>query len=231
MRLELNAKTASLLTLMLVACMASAANAQNSATVAAEQLKRLEDGNKRYVDNRAQRSGQRPVGGDQTPIAAVLSCSDARVPPEILFDQGVNDLFVVRVAGNTAGDPVAHPAVTDTAQLQSLAYAVQSLKVKLIVVLGHVDCGAVKGALAHCGPSSIGPMFQNICPAVRRIAASSIKNPQEWLRPTMAGNIQDQVNLLKSTPPFADMVKNKELRIVGGFYEIGTGHVSMFLRD
>ena len=132
---------------------------------------------------------------------------------------------MVRVAGNTVGDPASQrTAVTNTIQLQSLGYTVNSLGVKLIVVLGHVECGAVKGALDQCDQSSIGPLFQNICPAVRRTKASSIKNPKEWLMPTMAGNIQDQVNLLKATPPFAEMVKNKELRIVGGFYDLGIGH-------
>jgi len=206
---------------------ATPVRAQAAGNVAAVQLQKLLNGNRRYVADRVRRHNQRPNGGPQYPFAAVLSCSDARVPPEILFDQGVNDLFVVRVAGNTADDPAAaHPTVTDSVQLQSLAYAAQVLGVKLIVVLGHDQCGAVKGALEKCGQSAIGPMFQNVCPALHGIGAAGSNNK---LKEAVAANVRSQVALLKSTPPFAEMVKRNQLRIVGAVTDIDTGRVSLVI--
>lgn len=223
MRCDLKSKRLVLFALVMVTCVAAPVWAQTPNTVAAVQLQKLLNGNRRYVDNRARHVSQRPNGGPQYPFAAILSCSDARVPPEILFDQGVNDLFVVRVAGNTADDPAsAHPAVIDSVQLQSLAYAVQALDVKLIVVMGHDQCGAVKGALQKCGQPDIGPMFQNICPALHGIAHGELKA-------AIAANVKDQVKVLKSTPPFAEMVKNNKLRVVGAFNDIGSGRVSILV--
>ncbi len=227
MRVELKRKIAGLLTLALIACLAAPVSAQIPNTVAAAQLQRLQNGNRRYVSDRSRHSNQRPTAGAQHPFAAIVSCSDARVVPEILFDQGVNDLFVVRVAGNTVDDPAAtHPAVIDSIQLQSLAYAVQSLKVNLIVVLGHDQCGAVKGALQKCGQSSIGPMFHNICPAVDQVVAASNIKPDERLMPTVTGNVQEQVKLLKEMAPFKEMVDHNQLRIVGAIY-FGNGKVNI----
>jgi carbonic anhydrase len=218
MRGRIGQRIALLLTLDLIVCAAVAAAAQGRQTTAAAQLQRLLDGNQRYVNGHPRHPGQRPTGATQTPFAAILSCADARVPPEIVFDQGVNDLFVVRVAGNTADDPAAaHPAVTDTVQLQSLAYAVQTLKVKLIVVMGHEHCGAVGGALQKCGQSAIGPMFQNICPAVNQVASSKAESGDR-LASAIQANVDDQVKLLKATSPFKEMVDSNQLRIVGAVY-------------
>jgi carbonic anhydrase len=226
-RVELKRKMAGRLTLALIACLAAPVSAQTPNTVAAAQLQRLQNGNRRYVNGRSRHPNQRPTAGPQYPFAAILSCSDARVAPEILFDQGVNDLFVVRVAGNTVDDPAsAQRAVIDSVQLQSLAYAVQSLKVKLIVVLGHDQCGAVKGALQKCGQSSIGPMFQNICPAVNQVVAASNIKPDARLMPTVTGNVREQVKVLKEMAPFKEMVDHNQLRIVGAIY-LGNGKVNI----
>lgn len=227
MWIERKDKMAWLLMLALIACLPVTVGAQSSNTVAAAQLQRLQNGNRRYVNDRSRHPNQRPTAGPQYPFAAILSCSDARVAPEILFDQGVNDLFVVRVAGNTVDDPAAaHRAVIDSVQLQSLAYAVQSLKVKLIVVLGHDQCGAVNGALQKCGQPDIGPMFQNICPAVSQVLANSSIKPDQRLMPAVNGNVQEQVKVLKETAPFKEMVDHNELRVVGGVY-FGNGQVKI----
>jgi carbonic anhydrase len=204
----------------------AATEPQTNAVPAAQALERLTKGNGRYVDNKPQRSNSRPVGRYQTPFAAVVSCADARVPVEILFDQGVNDVFVVRVAGNTVGDPASAPASTDTVQLQSLAFAVTTLRVNLIFVLGHEECGAVQGALGLCGGSGIGPMFQNVCSTVGGTQQPQVP-PDQRLRSTVAANVQSQVNLLKRTPPFADLVKQGALKVVGGVYELKSGRVNV----
>src|SRR5207253_8806048 len=111
------------------------------AVAPAEAIAKLKEGNGRYASGRLQRSGQRTerraeLTKDQHPFAVIVSCSDSRVPPEIVFDQGLGDLFVVRVAGN----------VIDDHSLGSIEYAVDHLGVRLIVVLGHQSCGAVKAA-------------------------------------------------------------------------------------
>jgi len=111
----------------------------------AEALARLMEGNKRFVTRKAQHPDQtlahlREVESGQHPFAVVLSCSDSRVSPEIVFDQGLGDLFVIRVAGN----------VTDDTVIGSIEYAVEHLKAPLVVVLGHQGCGAVQAAVSPC---------------------------------------------------------------------------------
>ena len=120
-------------------------------------LQQLLDGNQRYVSNTTQHPDQRPSADDQHPIATVLSCSDSRVPPEIIFDQGVGTIFVSRVAGNTYNNLV----------LESIAYSVTNLGVRLIVVMGHDQCGAVKAAISAYPERMAGTMLKNIYPAVR----------------------------------------------------------------
>ncbi len=123
----------------------------------AKALQLLLDSNDRYVKDRAEHPSQRPSDAPQHPLAVILSCSDSRVPPEIIFDQGVGNLFIVRVAGNTY----------DRLALQSIEYAVGHLGTTLIMVLGHDQCGAVTAAVkAYPGPRA-GPMVTNIYPAVR----------------------------------------------------------------
>jgi carbonic anhydrase len=226
MRGEFNRKNIPVMLLALIAFAAAPLCAQQQSKVGAPQFQRLINGNRRYVSDHSQRPAQRPTAGKQKPFAAILSCSDARVPPEILFDQGVNDLFVVRVAGNTADDPAAsNRSVIDSVQLQSLDYAVESLGVRLIVVLGHEGCGAVMGAIQKCGQSSIGPMFQNICPAVTQVAHDSSIQPGDRALPAVEGNVREQINVLKQMDPFRKLVDSNELRIVGGVYYGGTGEV------
>ena len=225
MRKHLNRAAACLVVSVFVACAYALADVQTNTVPADQALDLLKQGNEHYVADKAHHVKSRPVGGAQTPIAAVVSCADARVPPEILFNQGVNSLFVVRVAGNTVGNPdMVNPVAKDTIKMQSLAYAVEHLKVNLIIVLGHQKCGAVNGALSQCGKKDIGPMFQNICPAVLETS----KTPKDQRLPaTIAANVVDQVKLLKRTPPFSDLVKAGTLKIVGGVYDIGSGKVDI----
>ncbi len=225
MQIRLNRVAACLMVTVLIACAAALADEATNTVPADKALELLIKGNEAYVAGKAHHKKLRPVGGAQTPIAAVVSCADARVPPEILFNQGVNSLFVVRVAGNTVGNPeMVNPVAKDTIKMQSLAYAVEHLKVNLIIVLGHQKCGAVKGALTECGKKDIGPMLQNICPAVAE--TSKMPEEQRWSA-TIAGNVVDQVKLLKRTPPFSDLIKAGTLKIVGGVYDIGSGKVDI----
>ncbi len=178
-------------------------------------------GNARYVGGKAVRPNQCPWGASQQPFAAIVSCSDARVPPEILFDTGINQLFLVRVAGNTVGNPHVMPPEfppldqQNSLMFQSLEYAVGHIpSVSLILVLGHTRCGAVSEAMKAC-PGSKNAITQNICPAIGQ--------PPD----PITANVVIQVNLLKTTEPFAGEIENKTLAIVGGVYNIATGQVTI----
>ncbi len=125
----------------------------------AQALQSLLDGNHRYVSDRSDPSNKRPSDASQHPLAIILSCSDSRVPPEIIFDQGPGKLFVVRVAGNTY----------DRLALESIQYAVGHLGTTLIMVIGHDQCGAVTAALKSYPDPNAGPMLTNIYAAVRQV--------------------------------------------------------------
>jgi len=182
-------------------------------------------GNSRFSTNTALRPNQCPWGIGQTPFAAILSCADARVAPEILFDTGVNELFIVRVAGNTAGAPTITTAA-DSIMTQSLAYGVQNLGARIIVVLGHTSCGAVNGSLEPCdaGQGEGGPMLQNICPAAA--ATGSITDLQTRQAATVTENVILTVKLISKTPPFRGEIRKGKLAVVGGVYDIKTGKVT-----
>ncbi|MFI5353539.1 MAG: carbonic anhydrase [Candidatus Binatales bacterium] len=186
---------------------------------AAEALQRLLDGNQRYVAGRAirpnQTAGRRAtVAGGQHPFAAILGCSDSRVPPEIVFDQGLGDLFVVRLAGNVA-DPVA---------LDSLDYAVTHLGTRLILVLGHERCGAVTAAVEGYGErGDVGPMLAELRPAV----AASKALPGDPVANAIRANVELTVENLRTSKPLSAMVASGQLKIVGGIYHLATGKVEM----
>jgi carbonic anhydrase len=186
---------------------------ENSSTAPGDALRQLMEGNARYVANRAEHPRQRPSNSPQHPIAVVLSCSDSRVPPEIAFDQGVGDLFVVRAAGNTY----------DRLALQSIEYAVEHLGAKLIVVMGHEQCGAVKAALASHPDPHAGPMLVNIYPAVR---ATEHRPGDRWSN-TVNENAILVAKRLAEEPALAGRIKRGELKVTAARYDMGTGAVTI----
>ena len=186
---------------------------ENSSTAPGDALRQLMEGNARYVANRAEHPRQRPSNSPQHPIAVVLSCSDSRVPPEIAFDQGVGDLFVVRAAGNTY----------DRLALQSIEYAVEHLGAKLIVVMGHEQCGAVKAALASYPDPHAGPMLVNIYPAVR----ATEHRPRDRWSNTVNENAILVAKRLAEEPAFAGRIKRGELKVTAARYDMGTGAVTI----
>jgi carbonic anhydrase len=119
-------------------------------------LQQLLAGNARYVHDASIHPDSRPSAAPQSPIAAILSCSDSRVPAELVFDQGVGKLFVVRAAGNTY----------DRLAYESIRFAVMRLNVTLILVMGHEQCGAVTAAVGVFPQAGVGPMLENIYPAI-----------------------------------------------------------------
>jgi len=193
-----------------------------------EVLKRLLDGNKRFVEGKLANPGRTPkdfqaLAEGQNPVVAIVGCADSRVPPEVIFDQGVGDLFVVRVAGNIVSG--AGPTVKG-----SIEFAVGELGVRLIMVLGHSQCGAVKAAIAHIDakdelPGSIGELIDPIRPAV--LASKGM--PGDKLENVTRANVLAGVKKLQELNPIlSKFAKSGELKVVGGTYDLATGKVLMF---
>jgi carbonic anhydrase len=189
----------------------------------AQALRRLVEGNQRFQNGTTghplHHTKQREslVGG-QSPFAAILSCSDSRVPPELIFDQGLGGLFVVRLAGNTV----------TRAGVESLDYAVDHLGVNLIVVLGHDSCGAVKGAIVECAnkpAAELPEIFGNICPAVDQARKADGNNLESR---AIDSNVTSQVAILERSPLFKKRVADGSLKIVGGRYNLERGKVEFF---
>lgn len=179
----------------------------------AAALQQLLDGNKLYVGDKAAHPAARPSAAPQHPAAVILSCSDSRVPPEILFDQGVGSLFVVRAAGNTF----------DHLALESIEYAVAHLGTRLIVVLGHDQCGAVQAAV-HEYPRPTGSvMLKNIYPAV----AKTHGQPGDPVANAVSENAILTAGRLAREPALAGRVAHGDLKIVPARYNLATGAVTV----
>jgi carbonic anhydrase len=188
-----------------------------------EAWNRLMAGNQRFVSGKLSHPNRDAFrraeqAEHQTPFAIVLGCADSRVPPEIVFDEGIGDLFLVRVAGNTAAD--------DTI-LGSIEYGAAVLKCVLIVVLGHEECGAVKATVdlvtkGKTAPGHIGSVLQPIVPAVEAIRGKDADPVQAAIRE----NVRRQVALLQASQPvLAGLVQGAKLKVVGAEYDITTGIV------
>jgi carbonic anhydrase len=203
----------SLGTLMSVVSSASAASSGADSVPPDQALKQLLEGNQRYVHNTAKHPDQRPSAEDQHPIAGILSCADSRVPPEIIFDQGVGSIFVTRVAGNTYTSLV----------LESLAYAVNNLGVRLIIVMGHDQCGAAQAAIKTYPERMAGTMLKNIYPAV----SAAKGKPGDQLTNVIEANAELIAQKLAGEAAFAPLVKSGQLKIVPARYALASGHVIM----
>jgi carbonic anhydrase len=212
--------------LLLVGCLllpavSPASAAEHVSDVTADQaLKRLIEGNKHFVAQTAKNPRRdearlREVKGAQYPIAVILSCSDSRVSPELIFDQGVGDLFVIRVAGNVADDVV----------IGSMEYAVEHLGVPLVMVLGHENCGAVKAAMSG---SETGDHIESILRAIAPVVEEAKKSPGDQLDACVRLNVERVVKELTACKPIlAESVRKSKLRIVGAYYDLHTGGVSL----
>jgi carbonic anhydrase len=181
-------------------------------------LEKLLGGNARFVSQRRLYPDQSlarvlAVAQSQHPFAALLSCADSRVSPEILFDTGIGDLFDVRLAGN----------VVTPESLGSLEYAVAVLQTKLIVVLGHERCGAVTAALAQEKvPGAIGSLVAAINPGILGLQGGDL------LEQAVVANIRYQVGLIKARSPLlAERLGRGELQLVGARYDLDTGRVTI----
>ncbi|HYB44285.1 MAG TPA: carbonic anhydrase, partial [Candidatus Methylomirabilis sp.] len=185
----------------------------------------LLDGNKRFANGRPT-IRRRPadfaaLAAGQAPEAVIVGCADSRVPPELVFDQGVGDLFVVRVAGNVVSG-------TGFIVKSSIEYAVLELKVPLIVVLGHSGCGAIKAALQHLDSNDSPPgSIKELVDALRATAASAKDKPGNPLDNAIRANVEAGVARLKALDPIvAPAVKAGQVGVTGAVYELRTGIVT-----
>ncbi|MZR31638.1 carbonic anhydrase [Sneathiella sp. DP05] len=187
-------------------------------------LKRLMEGNMRYAANTPNQrdfsAGRAALAKSQYPIAAILSCADSRVSPELAFDQNPGDLFVMRVAGN-----VMSPNL-----LASLEYGVKILGTPLVMVLGHTNCGAVSAAISVLEDNAVLPghlpgLISSIKPAV---AAAQKSGADNLLNNAIIENVRLQVEeLKKSSPIVGEFYAGKKIDIVGGVYDLRTGKIAL----
>ena len=190
----------------------------------AEAMSRLKEGNERYTRGNQQhprQSGEErtQLSKSQHPFAIVIGCADSRIPPEIVFDQGLGDLFVCRVAGN----------VIDDHGLGSIEYAVDHLGAHLIVLLAHQDCGAVKAAKETIAAKGKAPgHIQSLVTAIEPAVEATVKDN---LEATVKANARNVVQALRSsTPILKPKVDSGDVRVVGAYYSLDTGAVN-FLEE
>jgi carbonic anhydrase len=198
---------------------------------AQEALTRLQEGNKRFVEgksnynsNDARRRNELVDG--QTPFAIILGCSDSRVPAEIVFDQGLGDLFVIRIAGN----------IVAPSQIGSIEFAVETFQTPLVVVLGHTRCGAVAATLNQIRQPQasrsqhLRSIVERIRPAVEPL--SEIRTdltPEQLLERAIRSNIRMSVNQLRHGSSFLEEIHDSgSLWIVGAEYSLESGEVDFF---
>ena len=194
--------------------------AQNDLTPDAA-MQKLMDANKRFVDRKRQSPNQDlsrlvEVAQSQKPFAAILGCADSRFPSEIIFDQGLGDLFVCRVAGN-----VATPE-----EIGSLEFGTLVLGAKVLVVIGHKRCGAVDATIKGAQvPGQIGSLLDAIKPAVE----SSKDQAGDRLENASKANVVLQAQRLKASPVISKLIEENKLKVVGGYYDLDTGAVNILV--
>lgn len=193
-----------------------------SAVTPEQALKNLREGNERYVSGKSQHPRQNAkrraetVSGGQHPFAIILSCSDSREPVELLFDQGVGDLFVVRVAGNVA----------DVDELGTMEYGADHLGAPLIVVLGHTKCGAVtavvNGEHVH---GNIPQLVDNIIPAAKKVKDKGVSGDAAITAAIKANVMQSVEDTFNHSEILRGRVAAGKLKIVGGVYDLEKGAI------
>ena len=185
-----------------------------------DALAKLKAGNERYVQSKLEHPNhstekRNELATGQHPYAIILSCSDSRVPPEIVFDQGLGDLFVIRVAGN----------VIDNIALGSIEYAAEHLHAPLIMVLGHERCGAVTAAVegGHA-PGHIHSIVTAIEPAVKKAAKASGDKVDNSIRE----NVKMVAKQLEESKPILnELIEAGKLKVVGARYDLDSGQVEL----
>ena len=209
--------------LALAACAPAQVPTEGPVTTADEALQRLMEGNERYVANKStdlneSQSRRAELAQGQNPFATIFSCVDSRVPPELIFDRGLGDLFVIRTAGQ----------VIDHAVLGSLEFGVAELKIPLLMVLGHEKCGAVKATVEAVennatAEAEINWLVEGIRPAVEAAKTQS----GDLLDNAVKANVSLTVERLKGSSILSEALEIGDLKIIGARYDLDTGSVEV----
>ena len=206
-----------------------AADGKKTTLTADQALATLKEGNAKFLTDsplRAVQGRERrlEIARGQTPFAVLVSCSDSRVPPEVLFGRGLGELFIVRNAGNTV----------DTVALGSIEYAIAVLGVPLVVVLGHERCGAVDAALSVVEkntvfPGSLNQMIEPILPAALMARSTGAKG-EALLDAAVRENIRRVVTRIKNSEPvLMNPIRDGKVKVVGARYDLDDGQVDFFV--
>lgn len=194
------------------------AETKSVAVTSEQSLKKLVDGNKRYVTGKAvnpdrDKKRREEIATAQHPFVVILTCSDSRVSPEVIFDQGLGDIFEIRNAGNLVDDVV----------LGSIEYAVEHLQVPLVVVLGHERCGAVSAAVAGGEvPGHISSLTETLKTSVEK--AKTQKG--DTVDIAVNENIDEMVKkILEDKPIMEELIKEGKVKVVGAYYDLDSGEV------
>ncbi len=199
---------------------------------ASEALQRLRDGNGRFVSEVPSEgfTGQRrrsELAGGQAPFAVILGCSDSRVPVEIVFDQGLGDLFVIRVAGN----------IVAPSQIGSIEFAAERFGTRLVVVLGHSQCGAIRATLEALQQPDKGQasghlysIVDRVRPSVEGLLTTGLQHdPETLMQYAVRANIHASANHLRNGSPLIEhLIQSDGLLVVGAEYSLETGVVDFF---
>ncbi|MCB9223963.1 MAG: carbonic anhydrase family protein [Crocinitomicaceae bacterium] len=183
----------------------------------------LVEGNRRFVQNvKAQRDLKQQVVSTSTgqyPFAVILSCIDSRVPAELVFDQGIGDIFSVRIAGNVVNSDI----------LGSMEFACKLAGSKIVVVMGHTRCGAVNGACKHVEMGNLTPLLRKIQPSVSIVIKDGEEVTQPMVESVAIENVKHAIHEIREKSAIlAEMEKNKEIEIVGAMYSVETGIITFF---
>ncbi|MDP1604781.1 MAG: carbonic anhydrase family protein [Legionella sp.] len=236
MKYRKGCKSGLILGLMGLATIAMADNASSHSTVMsadqqeaktpAQVLQRLKDGNQRFTEgklkNRDLVAQAYATAKNQHPVAVILNCMDARTPPELVFDQGIGDVFTLRVAGNVQNDDI----------LGSMEFGTKVVGAKLIAVIGHTNCGAIRGACNQVKLGHLTGVLQKIEPALNQVDKE--KSAPDCSSEAVINEIaKDNVlvvmkQIQERSPVLAKLIQEGEVGIVGGIQDLSTGKVTFF---
>lgn len=200
-------------------------SATQAATTPDAALKRLQDGNARFVAGKTVNCDLmkqvKDTATQQSPTAVVVGCIDSRVPPELVFDQRIGDIFSARIAGNFVNTDI----------LGSLEFATKAAGAKLIVVLGHSECGAIKGAVDNVKLGNLTSMLANIRPSLEKLKYEGVPSSKDkaLVQKVADQNAKDAAQMIMDkSPVIAELVKEGKVKIVSAMHDLSTGKISWF---